>query len=240
MTTATASANITRTCRQVSCDKRLRSDNKSGLCYPHSGWAESSINTPIEKLQRTCIIETCDKQLNPNNKSGYCRKCYRTSDIAKSVNDARVRWRYENDSEFVARRQAFADKHSAIAAERYKTDEAYRQRVRTTKNAYKTRRYETDSDFRERNKAMSRERMKIRSGYAYHIDALVMSQGGYCAICANPFRDTATVDHIHPVSLGGSNDIANLQAACMPCNSFKRDRTDIISLKALLTAKEGA
>lgn len=40
----------------------------------------------------------------------------------------------------------------------------------------------------------------------------------YCGDAAN------CVDHIIPLSRGGTNDRENLQAACMPCNSSKSDK----------------
>lgn len=33
-----------------------------------------------------------------------------------------------------------------------------------------------------------------------------------------------TIDHKHPVSLGGGNELSNLQTMCMPCNSKKGAR----------------
>lgn len=35
-----------------------------------------------------------------------------------------------------------------------------------------------------------------------------------------------TVDHKHPVSLGGGDDIDNLQTMCMPCNAKKGARAE--------------
>lgn len=47
---------------------------------------------------------------------------------------------------------------------------------------------------------------------------------GRCAICGRyvPFTDF-TVDHIIPISKGGTNSMDNLQCACKTCNMIKQD-----------------
>lgn len=59
-------------------------------------------------------------------------------------------------------------------------------------------------------KAWRRLRMVVfeRDGY----------ECAYCGDCAN------TVDHIIPLSRGGTNDPENLTPACKSCNSSKRDK----------------
>ena len=44
-----------------------------------------------------------------------------------------------------------------------------------------------------------------------------------CAYC-RVICDSPHCDHIHPWSLGGSDDIKNLVTSCAPCNIKKRDR----------------
>jgi 5-methylcytosine-specific restriction endonuclease McrA len=43
----------------------------------------------------------------------------------------------------------------------------------------------------------------------------------YCAAGLTP--ETATLDHVHPASRGGTNDPGNLVAACRSCNQLKGD-----------------
>lgn len=47
--------------------------------------------------------------------------------------------------------------------------------------------------------------------------------GFKCALCRKETR--LTVDHIIPLSKGGSNYIENIQPLCMPCNSRKSVKT---------------
>lgn len=52
----------------------------------------------------------------------------------------------------------------------------------------------------------------------------VAARDGYrCWYCLRPFTDTAevTFDHEVPLSLGGTDALANLRLACGPCNASK-------------------
>lgn len=51
---------------------------------------------------------------------------------------------------------------------------------------------------------------------------IFMRDGHKCVRCGS--TDRLTVDHIIPIVRGGTNDEANLQTLCGPCNSGKRDR----------------
>ena len=55
----------------------------------------------------------------------------------------------------------------------------------------------------------------------------VLARAGHtCQSCGTKASDGAQlhIDHIHPVSKGGTNDLANLQALCRDCNLGKGDR----------------
>jgi 5-methylcytosine-specific restriction endonuclease McrA len=43
----------------------------------------------------------------------------------------------------------------------------------------------------------------------------------YCATCLD--LDSATLDHVYPISKGGPHVLGNLVSACAPCNRMKGD-----------------
>lgn len=51
--------------------------------------------------------------------------------------------------------------------------------------------------------------------------AAVLAAHPFCAYCGAP---ADTVDHIVPLSRGGTDDPSNLRSACRACNTRKRDR----------------
>jgi 5-methylcytosine-specific restriction protein A len=51
--------------------------------------------------------------------------------------------------------------------------------------------------------------------------AILNRDGWVCGYCGSP---ATTVDHVTPKARGGPDDEANLMAACLSCNSGKRDR----------------
>jgi hypothetical protein len=56
--------------------------------------------------------------------------------------------------------------------------------------------------------------------------ALWNKSSGVCGICGNPVApEKAAIDHIMPISRGGSNDFDNLQIAHVGCNNLKGNMT---------------
>lgn len=65
---------------------------------------------------------------------------------------------------------------------------------------------------------------EYRDGTLAGIDArafLLAARGRACAYCGVTGGVSLNIDHIHPVSRGGSSRISNLVLACVPCNQAK-------------------
>lgn len=74
-------------------------------------------------------------------------------------------------------------------------------------------------------------RAKKKSSVGQHtandIKNLMEFQKGKCACCLKSIKDGYQVDHIIPLSKGGSNDKYNIQLLCAPCNLSKRAKDPI-------------
>lgn len=86
-----------------------------------------------------------------------------------------------------------------------------------------------------------------RPAISWRIRGLVMARSYcrphdcfVCDICSGLYDETEVViDHILPVSLGGSNDPVNLQLTCRLCNQVKRDRHPGEDFEHLIWAAHG-
>ena len=58
-----------------------------------------------------------------------------------------------------------------------------------------------------------------RSGYQKHREYL-LKKYKKCVYCGS--NKELQIDHIHPVSRGGGDEIENLTIACQKCNQFKK------------------
>lgn len=70
---------------------------------------------------------------------------------------------------------------------------------------------------------------------------VLMRDNYTCQICGATVNDGAKleIDHIKPVSKGGTNDENNLQVLCQQCNREKHNREDLLHDKKKLAELEG-
>ena len=92
--------------------------------------------------------------------------------------------------------------------------------------------------WRENNREKAREYVRQRrarvgdDGYRRHGPALLAEFGPICQICQQPLEQDEQgswvywIDHIRPVSKGGTDDYTNLQLSHASCNIRKQDKWD--------------
>lgn len=97
----------------------------------------------------------------------------------------------------------------------------YNQRFRAL-NPEKIRVWEKDNTYRRR--AL---KAQAEGNFTYEEFAgLCNDLGWICFYCGCALdSETATADHMIPLSRGGANDIGNIAPACRSCNSKKHDKT---------------
>lgn len=103
---------------------------------------------------------------------------------------------------------------------------AFQQANPELANSYKAKHEKTDAGRLTRKATIHRRRARIKAnGGSFTREefvALVERCGHRCVACATPASAVnLEPDHIVPIKLGGSNDIANIQPLCRSCNAKK-------------------
>ncbi len=113
--------------------------------------------------------------------------------------------------------------------------EAYLQKARE-----RTRQWALDNPDRAmrntkvaKQKRRSRERSAPGTFIANDLVALFAAQAGRCIYCKEELGRKYHVDHVVPLSKGGTNDPSNLQLLCAPCNLSKAARDPIVYAQSL-------
>ncbi len=111
----------------------------------------------------------------------------------------------------------------------------YRQKARE-----RTRQWALDNPERvarnvkvSKHRRRSRERSATGTFIANDLVTLFAAQVGRCIYCKDKLGQKYHVDHIVPLSKGGSNDPANLQLLCASCNLSKAARDPIVHAQSL-------
>jgi len=99
------------------------------------------------------------------------------------------------------------------------------QKIYTKNNPEKVRQYARNYYKNHSTTVCLKKRLrKVKISPQEWID-LCQRQSNRCAWCLKQFTpETLTIDHFHPISKGGGNELTNIQALCFPCNIKKGNR----------------
>ena len=142
----------------------------------------------------------------------YCRE-KRSDPEWRAIERERLAWKNLSSEQ----------KQQAIDRQRVRRA-ANREIFNRKQNEYRRERRKKDAKFRQakRDEAKMRKHLKRANGGSYTAEewnTMCLFVGGRCVACGQIAE--LTVDHIIPVSMGGGNDINNIQPLCMSCNASK-------------------
>lgn len=120
-------------------------------------------------------------------------------------------WRKANESDQIAKRREYylsiKDRHNHYSSEYYKKNP---ERINAIRAARRARELNAEGRYTKED-----------------IVFLFEMQGGKCACCRESIIRKYHVDHIFPLSCGGTNDRGNLQLLCPSCNLQKSNKHPI-------------
>lgn len=167
-------------------------------------------------------------------KKGHVERFEKTRLCVACSRDRGARWRANNPDMVVEHRKKFYPRMKALHKEwRDENPEKVRAYSAATRRRYPEKMLEQGRMWRKNNPEKSRalvrnRRARLRGADGSHspddIAEIREMQGGKCAYCRIRLNSVVEhVDHIKPVSKGGSNSRKNLQILCGSCNSSKHD-----------------
>jgi 5-methylcytosine-specific restriction endonuclease McrA len=185
-----------------------------------------------ERLARA-LKKTAPKPPKPSIPDGY-KKCPR-------CNEVKVIASFGLDQRRPSGLKCWCkDCHTAGGRERWKNDADLRMRVAARNKEWISRHPEKYAEYTGRwrklnpdaakavTQAYRARRMAAEGRYtAEDVQAIHVMQKGKCAYCKSRLGTSYDVDHITPLSRGGSNLRSNLQLTCRSCNAHKRSKDPI-------------
>ena len=171
------------------------------------------------------------REYNARNRDRVAAKNRKYHEANKdAINVRHQKYRKENPERVRERRRRYsvANKEKEIAySRRYEADHRAQRVIKSTK-------WRINNP--EKNRAIKARREAVKKnapGFFTHadIEALLIKQGGMCAYhlfcpgCRGEIRHSYEIDHIVPLSRGGSNWPQNLQLLCRHCNASKNAKT---------------
>jgi 5-methylcytosine-specific restriction endonuclease McrA len=171
------------------------------------------------KCKQTLSLESYSRQ--SKSKDGLQFQCKTCKKIGNR--ETMKKWREKNPQLHRDRNKKSrdADKQRATAA-RARSYQKNKQKENQSSRLYYQRFPE-----KYREAASLRNRKKLVNGIFFvSASELKKLYSSTCALCAS--ADSIEIDHIVPISKGGSHSIGNLQPLCRPCNRSKSDKFLIV------------
>lgn len=210
----------------------------------------------------SCASATFAKWLGNNREKRNKQQLVYRSENSEKTSAATKKWRENNPNKVAKALAAYRERNReriALVAKEYKKKksdqvkkkqkewrDANKDKIREKSAAYKQKNKERikalKDSWRSRNKNVEkihnqnrRSRIKANGGKLSRdiVDRLLALQKGRCACCGLVLGDKYHLDHIMPLSLGGSNTDSNVQILRAECNLKKRAKHPIDYMQSI-------
>lgn len=228
-------------CKLPDCEVEVSRASGFGYCRPHYR-AFKKHGDPYTKFADKACAECSEKFTPTHGSHKSCEGC-RDKRVARMDAERRAANREKNIEYNREWRKANPEYHSEYNKRwRNENEGAYRayyrqyridnlKKVRAAYAAWEAKNPNYGTLWAQRNPERSREitrrrRARLRAVPTFEvterdIEKMFNRFSGRCAYCKESLGENYHIDHVMPVSLGGSNGIGNLVPACPPCNVSK-------------------
>jgi 5-methylcytosine-specific restriction endonuclease McrA len=166
-------------------------------------------------------MKTCSKCRQEKPLADFRSDSRRASGVAASCKECSQeycrQWRLDNPDAETTRAPRIRPGHKELSA-RWRKDNPERHRAND-------RLWRKANPEKARAVKAARKARKLGNGGRHtgdQIKLMLISQKLKCPNCRKSIKRRYHVDHVVPLSLGGSNDISNIQLLCPSCNLAKR------------------
>lgn len=200
-----------------------------GVVYPASSdffWVSKQHKDGLRSNCRKCCIAK-KREYYEKNKPQILTAQKLHRDQNKDAILARERHRYHTDEDFRIRKLATNKRHFQKQSEKiaiYKQAWVERNRDKTRAAS---KRWREAHPLKKRADCLTRIARKRNAPGTFtksDISRLYKMQGGKCKYCNLPLDGGYHLDHVIPISRGGTNFASNIVLACPSCNLSKGDK----------------
>jgi len=207
------------------CKKEFKPKNSDRItyCSRECAFADKAAK-PKEKIKPICI--KCGKQIEGRNSSKYCTiECYRQYQYEQYI-------KYKNSDQYQKalneKREKYESKTKFISKVCKECGATYNAKIKQKYCSFECREKAT-----KRNENHKRRQREIHTSIKpIYKNEILLRDKGICQLCGKkinikyvyPHPKSLSIDHIIPLSQGGTHEPKNVQVAHFICNSKKGNK----------------
>jgi 5-methylcytosine-specific restriction endonuclease McrA len=187
-----------------------------------------------DKRTKTGLHSQCKDCFRGTSRASYARHREKRQETQRDYQRrrperrkaAREKWAAKNPDNARERKRRYRERHKEqLAAEWAEYYEANRERLLEARRGRDWRKHYDPVKWAE---YARQRRARLLEAFVAPVDEaeIVIRDGGLCGICGEPADGPVEIDHVFPLSRGGTHEPDNVQLAHRLCNRKKHARLD--------------